>query len=111
MAERILIVGPAWVGDMVMAQSLYKVIRERHPGVLIDVIAPPATLPLVTRMPEVSRGILFDMGHGELKVTQRRLFGESLRANQYKQAIILPNSLKSAPVSYTHLTLPTTPYV
>ncbi len=100
MAERILIVGPAWVGDMVMAQSLYKVIRERHPGVLIDVIAPPATLPLVTRMPEVSRGILFDMGHGELKVTQRRLFGESLRANQYKQAIILPNSLKSALVPF-----------
>ncbi|MEJ2448429.1 MAG: NBR1-Ig-like domain-containing protein [Anaerolineales bacterium] len=34
---RILVVGPAWVGDMVMAQSLFITLREQHPGASIDV--------------------------------------------------------------------------
>jgi len=38
--QRILIVGPAWVGDMVMAQSLFKTLKQHHPAVLIDVLAP-----------------------------------------------------------------------
>jgi heptosyltransferase-2 len=38
--ERVLIVGPAWVGDMVMAQSLYIALKQKNPDCLIDVIAP-----------------------------------------------------------------------
>jgi len=27
----ILIVGPSWVGDMVMAQTLFQCLKQRHP--------------------------------------------------------------------------------
>ena len=94
MSDRILVVSPAWVGDMVMAQTLYKVLRSKHPDCEIDVLAPPATLSLVSRMPEISRGIRFDLKHGELQIGKRLAFGRDLRKNQYQQAIILPNSLK-----------------
>ncbi|MFT7684729.1 MAG: heptosyltransferase-2 [Candidatus Azotimanducaceae bacterium] len=98
--DRILVVSPAWVGDMVMAQTLYKVLRKRHPNSKIDVMAPQATLPLVSRMPEISRGIKFDLAHGELGIGKRKLFGKALIKNEYRQAIILPNSLKSALVPF-----------
>lgn len=35
-----LIVGPSWVGDMVMAQSLFITLQQRDPGAVIDVLAP-----------------------------------------------------------------------
>jgi len=98
--KRILVVSPAWVGDMIMAQTLYKVLRQRHPDVEIDVLAPPATLSLVSRMTEVSRGIRFDLAHGEIGLGKRKMMGRSLKANAYHQAIILPNSLKSALVPF-----------
>ena len=92
----ILVVGPSWIGDMVMAQTLFTVLREQHPDVEIDVIAPPATLPLVSRMREVNRGIRFEMFHGQLGLGKRRALGRALRKNRYRQAIILSNSWKSA---------------
>ena len=100
MSERILVVGPSWVGDMVMSQVLYKLLRQRWSSCEIDVLAPPAALPLVARMAEVNRGIRFDMAHGELALGKRFAFGESLKKNRYTRAIILPNSLKSAIVPF-----------
>lgn len=97
---RILVVGPAWVGDMVMSQCLYKAIKAQSPGAAIDVLAPPATLPLVSRMEEVSRGIVQHTGHGELKLRYRWDLGRMLRENHYEQAIVLPNSFKSALVPF-----------
>ena len=35
-----LIVGPSWVGDMVMAQALFIFLKERNPDNVIDVLAP-----------------------------------------------------------------------
>jgi len=100
MSERILVVGPSWVGDMVMSQVLYKLLRQRWSSCEIDVLAPPAALPLVARMAEVNRGIRFDMAHGELALGKRFAFGESLKKNAYTRAIVLPNSLKSAIVPF-----------
>lgn len=100
-----LIVSPAWVGDMVMAQTLYKLLRHKHPETDIDVLAPPSTLSLVGRMAEVTRGIRFNMPHGQLGLSQRRSLGRALRKNHYRQAIILPNSWKSALVPF-HAEIP-----
>ena len=100
MEDRILIVGPSWVGDMVMAQTLFKSLLSTRPGTTIDVMAPAAALAVVERMPEVTKGILFDMGHGELRLSYRRRFAKSLQAKTYQQAIVLPNSAKSALVPF-----------
>lgn len=99
-SERILVVGPSWVGDMVMSQVLYKLLRKRWGDCEIDVLAPPAALPVVGRMAEVNRGIRFELAHGELGIGKRFAFGEALKKNQYTRAIILPNSLKSALVPF-----------
>jgi len=91
-----LIVGPSWVGDMVMAQALFILLKKRKPRNAIDVLAPAWSLPIVARMPEIRRGIAADTGHGELGLGKRRRIGYTLRDKGYEQAIVLPRSLKSA---------------
>lgn len=98
--QRILVVGPAWVGDMVMAQSLLAVLRQQHPAAAIDVLAPRWTLPLLRFMPEVGQAIEQPLGHGELGLAQRLRQGRALRAAGHDLALVLPGSVKSALVAY-----------
>lgn len=100
MNNKILIVGPAWVGDMVMAQSLFKLLKQRQPTVVIDVLAPAWSLPLLARMPEVSSTIAMPLGHGQLALRRRYRLGKNLREKHYDQAIVLPNSFKSALIPF-----------
>lgn len=99
-AASILVVGPSWVGDMVMSQVLYKHLRQSQPGCLIDVLAPAWSRPLLQRMPEVRRAITMPLGHGEFGLGRRRALGHKLRAESYDRAIVLPNSLKSSLVPW-----------
>jgi heptosyltransferase-2 len=94
--NKILIIGPSWIGDMVMAQSLFKTLREQHPSVLIDVLALAWTKPLLERMPEVNRAITMPISHGTFGWKLRKKLGQELRSEHYDQAIVLPNSWKSA---------------
>ncbi len=91
-----LIVGPAWVGDMVMAQSLYMLLLDRDPELRIDVVAPSWSRPLLARMPEVARAMELAAGHGEAGLGARWKLGRSLRGEGYRQAIVLPRSLKAS---------------
>ena len=97
---RILVVGPSWVGDMVMAQSLFKLLKQRTPAVLIDVLAPAWSKPLLARMPEVGEAITMPIGHGQLQLAERYRLGRRLRSKGYHQAIVLPNSFKSTLVPF-----------
>jgi len=99
-AEKILVIGPSWVGDMVMSQVLYIHLRQSRPGVTIDVLAPAWSGPILQRMPEVNRALAMPLGHGELGLVKRRQLGRELRAAHYDQAILLPNSLKSALIPF-----------
>ena len=96
MADNILIVGPAWVGDMVLAQSLFKFLKQRHPRSRLDVLAPAWTLPLLARMPEVDAAIAAPFVHGKFDFSARLRLGRELRARGYDRAFVLPNSFKSA---------------
>lgn len=93
---KILVVAPSWVGDTVMAQPMFRLLHERHASLSLDVLAPPFTLPLLERMPEVRHGIVARFGHGEFKFNQRRQLARELQSEHYDQAIVLPNSWKSA---------------
>jgi len=103
--ENILVVGPAWIGDMVMAQSLFLSLKEQFPDCRISVIAPSWTKPLLERMPEVESGISLEIGHGELGLRKRRAIGKALRSESFTTAIVLPNSFKSALIPY-HANIP-----
>ena len=94
--QKILIIGPSWVGDMVMAQSLFIDIKQRSPDAQIDVLAPAWTAALIDRMPEVTDLVAANFNHGKLSLGDRIRLGKQLRSKHYSQAIILPNSLKSA---------------
>lgn len=96
----ILAIGPAWVGDMVMSQVLYRQLAASRPGSAIDVLAPAWSAPLLGRMPEVRTLIPMPLAHGEWNFGTRRRLGLSLRERGYGQAIVLPNSWKSALVPW-----------
>lgn len=96
MTAKVLVVGPSWVGDMVMAQSLFMTLRQQNPDALIDVLAPGWSLPLIARMPEVRRGIEMPVGHGEFGFGKLRRLGKALRTEHYDRAIVLPRKLKAA---------------
>ena len=85
---------------MVMAQSLFKVLKSDDPARAIDVLAPGWTLPLLARMPEVRTAIEMPLGHGQLQLGTRRRIAVGLRDTHYAQAIVLPNSLKSALIPF-----------
>ena len=98
--QQILIAGPAWVGDMVMAQSLFITLKQRPQPVEIDVLAPAWSNPILARMPEVRAAINLPVSHGEFGLFRRYQLGKSLRVKKYDQAIITPRSFKSALVPY-----------
>ncbi|MDO6514962.1 lipopolysaccharide heptosyltransferase II [Neptuniibacter sp. 2_MG-2023] len=91
-----LIIGPSWVGDMLMSQSLYKHLKQQNPAREIDVLAPNWCRPVLARMPEINQAIEMPVGHGSLQWSLRKKIGKQLAQTGYEQAFILPNSLKSA---------------
>jgi heptosyltransferase-2 len=97
---KILVIGPAWVGDMVIAQSLFKSLKLSFPESSIDVIAPDWTRALLNRMPEVNQALSLPFKHGEFNIVKRIQLGVSLRKNNYTHAYVLPNSWKSALIPF-----------
>lgn len=95
-SRQVLIVAPAWIGDMVMAQALLIALRAADPDTAIDVLAPATTGELGARMPEVRNVIEQPVGHGEVRLGARWRLARALAATGYDRAIVLPNSLKSA---------------
>ncbi|MDR2874385.1 MAG: lipopolysaccharide heptosyltransferase II [Methylobacillus sp.] len=96
MTRQILVVGPSWVGDMILAQSLFKLLKQQRPDDAIDVAAPGWTLPLLQRMPEIRAGIALPFKRGKLDLMARIRIGRELKTKHYDQAILLTNSFKSA---------------
>lgn len=98
---KILIIAPSWVGDMVMSQTLLKLLKQQYgDNCQIDVLVNDWAGGVLKRMPEVSQVYSNSFKHGELALLQRFKFGRSLRKNGYTQAFILPNSFKSALIPF-----------
>lgn len=97
---KILVIGPSWVGDMMMSQSLYRTLKAEYPAADIDVMAPAWCRPLLARMPEVRHAVPMPLGHGVFAFEERRRLGLALREAGYDRAYVLPNSFKSALIPY-----------
>ena len=91
-----LVIGPSWVGDMLMSQSLYRHLKQQNPDQSIDVLAPDWCRPVLERMPEVEQAIAMPVGHGSIQWGVRKAVARDLQNQQYDRAFVLPNSLKSA---------------
>ncbi|WMY94811.1 MAG: lipopolysaccharide heptosyltransferase II [Arsenophonus sp.] len=97
---KILVIAPTWVGDMMMAQSLFRTLKALHSNITIDVMASNWCYELLEKMPEVHNSILMPLNRGSLAFFQRYKIGINLRKKKYDQAYILPNSFKSALVPF-----------
>jgi heptosyltransferase II len=93
-------VAPNWIGDALMAQPLLGRLREKIPGLQLDVLAPQWVAPVARRMPEVDDVITVPFRHGALQLRSRWKIGRELKARGYQQAIVLPNTWKSALVPF-----------
>lgn len=96
MSKRYLVIGPSWVGDMVMAQSLFKRLKTDAPDSHLAVLAPAWSEALLARMPEVDEAIAMSLGHGQIQLGARWRLARELKQKQFDHAIVLPGSLKSA---------------
>ena len=91
---KVLVVAPAWVGDMVMAHAIVPGLAERNHE--IHFLAPPSSAALGSRMPGVAEVHTINTRHGELGWRPRRRAARALAEHGFGRAIVLPNSFKSA---------------
>ena len=83
-----------------MAQPLLARLREKRPGLKVDMLAPEWVAPVARRMPEVDEVITTPFRHGALSLRRRWQLGRALKERRYRQAIVLPNSWKAALVPF-----------
>ncbi|HBD10765.1 MAG TPA: lipopolysaccharide heptosyltransferase II [Porticoccaceae bacterium] len=81
---------------MVMAQTLFILLKRKFPESPLEVLAPAWSKPILKRMPEVAAAVIMPVGHGELAIGKRWRIAQTLRARNYRAAYVLPNSFKSA---------------
>ncbi len=106
--NKLLIIGPSWVGDMVMAQSLFITLKSRDANCQIDVLAPKWSFSLLERMPQITSAFSMPLIHGQFGLSERFVLGKKLRSCRYDQVIVLPNSWKSALIPFfAHIPLRT----
>lgn len=95
----ILVIGPRWVGDMVMAQCLFTALKDIDPAAAIDVMAPAWANPLLARMPQVRAALDAPFARGRAELASRWRAGRALRG-RYDRAFVLQGSWKSALVPF-----------
>jgi heptosyltransferase-2 len=98
--HRVLVVAPNWIGDALMAQPLFARLRDKRPALRLDALAPERVAPALRRMPQLDEVITASLGSGALQLRERWRLARMLRARGYDQAIVLPNSWKSALIPF-----------
>lgn len=96
--QRLLVVGPSWVGDMVMAQSLFMTLKQQGAASLA-VVAPSWSRPILERMDEIDEVVELGVGHGVFGLAPRHRLAQSLKG-RFDLALVLPRSWKSALVPF-----------
>ena len=95
-----LIIAPSWLGDLIMAQSLFKDLKKQDPSSTLTVYAPEYMMPILARMKEVDDRIVNPFAHGEFNLTARWADGRRLKRYNFDRVFVLPNSFKSALPAY-----------
>jgi heptosyltransferase II len=97
---KILIVAPNWIGDALLAQPLFARLKRQRSGAVVDALAPGWTAPVLRRMPEIRDVIDAPFAHGELGLGARWRLAGIVRERAYDEAIVLPNTFKSALIPF-----------
>ncbi len=94
--QRVLIIAPNWIGDALMAQPLFILLKKLHPRIILDAVAPNWVAPILQQMPEIDHIYPTQLAHRKVQLWQRWQLAQTLRTVQYDAAYVLPNSAKSA---------------
>ncbi|MEX0753014.1 MAG: lipopolysaccharide heptosyltransferase II [Xanthobacteraceae bacterium] len=92
----ILIVPYMWIGDFVRCHSVVKLLRVRWPDRPVDMLTTTLCAPLLDYMPDLRRGIAWNLPRGRLPMGEYRALAARLRAERYGTALIMPRTWKSA---------------
>lgn len=98
--KKILIIAPSWIGDLVMSQALFKLLKKQDPNCCIDVFANLELHQILKHMPEVDNYLVSPFKHGELRLFERFKLAKKLRENSYTHAYVITNSFKSALIPF-----------
>jgi len=94
--ERILVMAPSWVGDVVMATPAIRALRRRFPDARITALARQAGADVLEHNPHLDRIIASDKrGVGPESAGLRQLV-RLLRRERFDLAVVLPNSFRTA---------------
>jgi heptosyltransferase II len=92
----VLIVPYMWIGDFVRCHTVVRLLRARFPERPIDMLTTRMVAPLIDYMPEVRKGIVFDLPRKRLALSHHRTLADLLRRERYGDALIMPRTWKSA---------------
>lgn len=94
--QKILVISPAWLGDIIMSQSLLSTLKHLDPECKISVYAPAYAHSILQRMEQIDEILNNPFAHGALHLKERYQEGKKLQEQGFDVAYVLPNSFKSA---------------
>jgi heptosyltransferase II len=100
MQAAVLIVPYMWIGDFVRCHTVVRLLRQHEPSLAIDIVTTSMVAPLLDYMPGVRKGVVVDLPRKRLALRQHRALAERLRAECYRQALVMPRTWKSALAPY-----------
>jgi heptosyltransferase-2 len=92
----ILIIPYMWIGDFVRGHTVVRVLKERWPNRPVDLLTTSLCAPLVDYMPGVRQGIVWDLPRSRLALAKQWGLAALLRARNYRTALVMPRTWKSA---------------
>jgi heptosyltransferase II len=92
----ILIIPYMWIGDFMRGHTVVRVLKQRWPNRPVDLLTTTLCAPLVDYMPGVRSGVVWDLPRRRLAVARQWGLASLLRAREYRTALVLPRTWKSA---------------
>tara|TARA_B100001063_G_scaffold211917_1_gene210553 strand:- start:168 stop:1151 length:984 start_codon:yes stop_codon:yes gene_type:complete len=96
--KKILIVAPAWIGDLIISAAFIKALNNKKNS--IDILINSNLINIAKLIPGIRKVIPSETEHGKLSISYRIKTGLSLRSERYDECYILTNSYKSAIIPF-----------
>ncbi len=91
--RRVIVRGPNWLGDLVMAAPAIRAVQDAWPEAVVDVAVPAAFAPIVPLLARGAAPLALEGGRGARAVARH---AAQVRAGAYDVALLLTNSFASA---------------
>lgn len=95
--KNILIVGPSWVGDVVMATGPLAAVRRAFPGARITILLKPGRDRILEGSGDLDEVLIDRSGHSPIGLWR---LSRELGARRFDLALLLPNSFRVAALAF-----------